>query len=115
MRTPIGDESGSASVLAAFLVAALVAVTMAGVWIGSAVVAHHRAQAAADLAALVAAQRIPEGPGAACASAASLATAMGAALRQCVTERLDVVLTVEVSSAAPIGGRAVASARAGPV
>lgn len=115
MRGRIGDESGSASVLAAFLVAALVAVAMGAVWIGSAVVARHRAQAAADLAALVAAQRIPEGPAVTCLSAGELAEAMGAALTQCTIERLDVVVTVEVSSAAPIGGRSLASARAGVV
>lgn len=96
------------------MVAALVAVTMGGVWIGAAVVARHRAQSAADLAALLAAQRIPAGPSAACRGAGDLATAMGAALTQCGLDRLDVVVAVEVPSPVPLGGRALASARAGP-
>lgn len=96
------------------MVAALVAVTLGATWIGSAVVARHRAQAAADLAALVAAQRIPAGAAAACRSAETLAAAMGAVLLRCGIDRLDAVVSVEVLSAAPVGGRATASARAGP-
>lgn len=96
------------------MVAALVSITMGGVWIGSAVVARHQAQAAADLAVLVAAQRIPLGPSGACRSAEGLAAAMGAVLIQCGIDRLDVVLSVEVLSATPLGGAAMAWARAGP-
>lgn len=96
------------------MVAALVAVTVGAVWIGSAVVARHRAQAAADLAALVAAQRIPAGSSAACRSAGTLAAAMGAVLLRCGIERLDAVVSVDVPSTVPAGGRATASARAGP-
>lgn len=114
MTTRLGDDDGSATVLAAFMVAALVIVTTGGVWIGSAVVARHRAQAAADLSALVAAQRIPAGPAAACLSAEALARAMGAVLVDCAADGLDAVLTVSVASAAPIGGPALAAARAGP-
>lgn len=101
--------------LAAFMVAALVAIAVGGSWLGAAVIARHRAQAAADLAALVAAQRIPSGSGAACLGADALAAAMGAVLVQCRIDRLDVVIAVEVASAGPIGGPALASARAGPV
>ena len=53
------DETGSATVVAAALVAALVAVALGGVLVGGAAVARHRAQAAADLAALAAAGRLP--------------------------------------------------------
>ena len=44
------------------MMAILLAITVGGVYIGSAVIARHRAQAAADLAALAAAARLPAGP-----------------------------------------------------
>ncbi|WP_353733527.1 pilus assembly protein TadG-related protein, partial [Mycobacterium tuberculosis] len=43
------------------MVAVLLCVTGAGAYLGSAVVARHRAQAAADLASLAAAARLPSG------------------------------------------------------
>ncbi|WP_264072414.1 pilus assembly protein TadG-related protein, partial [Mycobacterium palustre] len=46
-----GDDRGAATVLAAAMVVVLLSVTGAGAYLGSAVVARHRAQAAADLAA----------------------------------------------------------------
>ena len=55
-------------------------------WSGSAVIARHRAQAAADLAALAAAGRLASGPQAACASAASLAAAMSATVSACAVD-----------------------------
>ncbi|HJT91410.1 MAG TPA: pilus assembly protein TadG-related protein, partial [Mycobacterium sp.] len=51
-------EQGSASLVAAAMVAVLLAVTLGGVYLGSAVIARHRAQAAADLASLAAAGRL---------------------------------------------------------
>jgi secretion/DNA translocation related TadE-like protein len=99
------------------MMAVLLAITTGGVYVGSAVIARHRAQAAADLAALAAAQRLADGTGAACSRASSLARAMRAAVTQCVVEELDVVVTVETS--VPVGsirvGPAQAIARAGPV
>lgn len=97
------------------MVAVLVVIMMGGIRVGSAVVARHRAQAAADLAALAAAQRLPAGLTGACSSAEALAAAMGAVLEQCSVDGLDVVLSVGVTGAAPLGGRAEAWARAGPV
>lgn len=101
--------------LAAFLVAALVGVALGGVWIGSAVIARHRAQAAADLAALAAAQALAGGPAGACQAAQALAARMGAVLAQCRLDQLDVIVTVRTESTARFGGSALASARAGPV
>ena len=99
------------------MMAALLAITTGGLYVGSAVIARHRAQAAADLAALAAAQRLADGTGAACSRASVLAQAMRAAVTQCVVEDLDVLVTVEAS--VPFGsvrlGPAQASARAGPV
>jgi secretion/DNA translocation related TadE-like protein len=99
------------------MVAVLFAVTAGGVYIGSAVIARHRAQAAADLAALAAAGRLAEGADAACGQAAIVARAMHAAVAHCEVDVLDVVVTVE----APVAlgrfgvGPAHAAARAGPV
>jgi secretion/DNA translocation related TadE-like protein len=98
------------------MMAVLLAITTGGVYVGSAVIARHRAQAAADLAALAAAQRLADGRGAACSRASALAQAMRATVAQCVVEELDVVVTVETS--VPLGriplGPARAAARAGP-
>ncbi len=100
--------------LGAFLIAALAAITVGGVWVGSAVVGRHRAQAAADLAALAAAQRVPAGRAAACIHAQVLAAAMGAVVTRCEVEDLDVSLVVRVHTGARVGGMAVATAKAGP-
>lgn len=78
--------------LAAFLVAALAGIAVGGMWLGSAVLARHRAQSAADLAALAAAQRVPAGRSAACLSAEALAAAMGAAVMRCEVDDADVSL-----------------------
>jgi secretion/DNA translocation related TadE-like protein len=90
------------------MMAVLLAVTVGGVYLGSAVVARHRAQAAADLAALAAAARLPAGAESACGEASVIADAMEADVTDCVVDELDLVITVQV-------GRARAAARAGPV
>lgn len=114
-QSPVGDDSGAVTVLAAVLVAALVTVTLGGVWLGSAVVARHRAQAAADLAAVAAAVRLPAGAAAACREAQALARAMKATMRGCDIERLDVVVTVTAPAGFSwIAGEVWAAARAGP-
>ncbi|ORB84479.1 helicase [Mycobacterium kansasii] len=105
-------ERGSATVLAVSMVGVLLWVTWAGAYLGSVVVARHRAQAAADLAALAAAARIPDGGPAACAWATVVAQAMRAGDAGCAVRDLDVVVTVEVPVA--FAGAARASARAGP-
>jgi secretion/DNA translocation related TadE-like protein len=99
------------------MMAVLLAVTTGGAYVGSAVIARHRAQAAADLAALAAAQRLADGTGAACAQAFAVAHAMRTVVTGCVVEDLDVVVGVDVPvSLGRIGaGTARATARAGPV
>ncbi|AQT81998.1 hypothetical protein B1R94_26175 [Mycolicibacterium litorale] len=109
------DDRGAATVLAAVLIVVLVAVTLGGVHLGSAVVARHRAQAAADLAALAAAIWLPGGSAAACREAAGVSRAVGATLSACTVEDLDVVVTIDVVTGGLTGGRAQAKARAGPV
>jgi secretion/DNA translocation related TadE-like protein len=95
------------------MVAVLLCVTGAGAYVGSAVVARHRAQAAADLAALAAAARMPAGVSAACTRATAVARQMLADGVQCEADDLDVVVTVQV--AVVFAGWARAAARAGPV
>lgn len=92
------------------MVAVLLCVTGAGAYLGSVVVARHRAQAAADLAALAAAARLPAGAEAACARATAVARAMRTDA-SCAVGDLDVVVMVRV---AVFGGAASAAARAGP-
>jgi secretion/DNA translocation related TadE-like protein len=99
------------------MMAILLAITIGVVYVGSAVIARHRAQAAADLAAVAAAVHLADGLPAACSRASALAIAMSTAVTQCVVEDLDVVVTVEAR--VPLGriavGPARATARAGPV
>jgi secretion/DNA translocation related TadE-like protein len=109
-------EIGSATVwvLAVGLVFALLAAAVAVA--GAAVVARHRAQSAADLAALAAALVALDGEQAACARAEQVTSRNGARLVACRLEGLDVVVTVEVSAGlGDRAGPAEASARAGPV
>jgi secretion/DNA translocation related TadE-like protein len=96
------------------MAAVLLIVTGGSAYLGSAVVARHRAQAAADLAALAAAARVPAGLQAACAQANAVARAMRASTTGCVVDELDVVVTIEVGLAVGRRGKALAAARAGP-
>ena len=98
------------------MMAVLLALTVGGVVVGSALIARHRAQAAADLAALSAAGHLAAGQQAACASAATLTTAMSATMASCTISDLDVVVTVEVRVGLGRWGvhEARAAARAGP-
>jgi secretion/DNA translocation related TadE-like protein len=113
----ISADRGSASLVAVAMMAVLLAITTGGVFVGSAVIARHRAQAAADLAALGAAQGLADGTGAACSMAFAVARAMRTAITDCVVVDLDVVVIVEAT--VPLGrvgvGPARATARAGPV
>ena len=96
------------------MVAALLSITTGGVYLGSAVVARDRAQAAADLAALAAAARLAAGPETACAQAKLVARAMRGSTTGCAVDDLDVVVTIEVRLAVGGWGSARAAARAGP-
>jgi secretion/DNA translocation related TadE-like protein len=103
-------------VVAVAMIAVLMSIALAVMVFGTAVVARHRAQAAADLAALAAAGRLASGSAAACAAASSVAGAMRATMTACRVERLDVVVGVDVRVG--LGrwgvGSARAQARAGP-
>ena len=106
------DERGSATIVGAAMIAVLLYCTGIEAYLGSAVVARHRAQATADLAALTAASRLPAGAAAACASATAVAHKMRVHTVQCEAESLDIVVGVDVATA--FVGTAHAAARAGP-
>ncbi len=97
------------------MVVVLLCVMGAVTYLGAAVVARHRAQAAADLAALAAASRLPSGAEMACARATAVARRMGVDAVRCEVDDLDVVVTVEVAVAwTGLASTARAAARAGP-
>lgn len=103
--------------LGAYAVVLLVSVTAGLAGVGSAVAARHRAQSAADLAALAGAGELAAGPQRACARSARLAAAMGTTLIDCTAEDLDVTVVVQAEPALAgwLLGPARAAARAGPV
>lgn len=111
----IRGDDGVATVTGAALIAALLVVTAGLLHLGGAIGDRHRAQTAADLAALAAASA----PGGAdCAVADRIARANGAQGVQCAPWQGDVVVRVEVAAAAWLRGLglgpATAIARAGP-
>ena len=113
---PSTRDEGAATVwtLAVGLVTVVIAMAVAAA--GTVIVARHRAQAAADLAALAGAARVMEGEEAACARAREIAFANGARLRSCRVTGWDLTVSAEVSPAqvAAVAGSVTATARAGP-
>jgi secretion/DNA translocation related TadE-like protein len=108
------DESGAAVVLALGLVAILVFLAAICVGTVAIVLAHRRAQVAADLASLAAAASLQSG-GDACAAAGRIAGRHGAAVTRCLVEGPTVLVATSVSLPAALGGEEVpARARAGP-
>lgn len=110
-------DGGVATIIAVAMIAVLLALTAGGAAVGSAVVARHRAQAAADLSALAGAQHALYGVTPACAEAGAVARRMGAVVAGCTVEDLDVVVAVSVPvMLGRFGARpARAAARAGPI
>jgi secretion/DNA translocation related TadE-like protein len=110
-------DRGSASiwVLAAGLVFVPFATTV--VLAGSAAIARHRAQSAADLGALAGAVEVVVDPSGACGAAAVVVADNGAAMTACRVDALDIIVAASVPVAGAIAGigPAVAVARAGPV
>jgi secretion/DNA translocation related TadE-like protein len=116
---PAADgERGSATVWTVALAGLLALLGAASVLVGAAVVARHRAGAAADLAALAVAVRAVRGDPAACGAGIAIAAANGADLVGCAVGAGSVV-EVEVSVPVRLGPlgllAAEGRARAGPV
>ncbi|MDL4818222.1 Rv3654c family TadE-like protein [Actinomadura opuntiae] len=98
---------------------------MALIWVGGVVAmevggvraARHRGDAAADLAALAGAARVPDGSAAACGAAREIARRSGARMARCAVRGEIVEVSVTVALRAPVGDGAVrieSRARAGP-
>ncbi|MFB9383437.1 Rv3654c family TadE-like protein [Pseudonocardia petroleophila] len=89
---------------------------MVGIELGAGVAVRHRAEAAADLAALAAAGRAVHGTAAACARAAAIAGGMDTRLRTCRLDGWDVLVATEADLALTVLGppTVTARARAGP-
>jgi len=109
-------DRGSATVWAAITVAALVAVLSAVLGLVGAVGGRHRAEAAADLAALAAAGQAVRGEAVACRRAGDVAAGSGGRVVLCRVHGTEAVVEVEVALRATVFGAmtARARARAGP-
>ncbi|WP_084701094.1 Rv3654c family TadE-like protein [Streptacidiphilus anmyonensis] len=115
-------DAGAATIWLVALLGLVGLAATAALGVAGAVAARHRAESAADLAALAAAGRLLLDPGEACAEAAAIASAQGATLHSCAirADALEDSVLVEVSVPSPIGlipglPPARARARAGPV
>ncbi|MFD8868132.1 Rv3654c family TadE-like protein [Streptomyces sp. NPDC059590] len=106
-----GGDRGSATVWTALAATALCAVFAAVLTAGQVMVARHRAGAAADLAALAAADHGLEGPEMACRLARRVAAAQGARVVRCALIGAIADLRVE-ARAGPFAPEA--RSRAGP-
>jgi len=82
----ISGERGSASIWVLGFVAMIVAVTLVSIARGTAVLARHELESAADLTALAAAEQIGRS-GRPCDAAGRIAIANWAVLARCTTER----------------------------
>lgn len=113
-RSP--GERGSATVVMLGVIGSVLMLTISGLLLASAVLASHRARAAADLAALAAAGVLMRGepPHAACESAARVAARNHGRVQQCIVAGSEVRLSVAVSAGVQGVGVATARSRAGP-
>ncbi|MFB9658918.1 Rv3654c family TadE-like protein [Glycomyces mayteni] len=116
-RTRSSGEQGSATVLAAGVAAALVAAAVAFTALGQAGAARHRAQGAADAAALAGANRVLFGEADACAAARAIVDRTATEFVRCDVNGLEVTVHVnETPTGLPrLLGPARAVSRAGPV
>jgi len=111
-------ERGSGTVLVLAAIGVLLVLATAGLQLGAAATAAHRARTAADLSALAGATALQEGGDVPCALVAEVAGRNGADVIACslgVGESVTVRVSIEVTTRWPgVPHRAVASARAGP-
>lgn len=110
-------ERGSATILAAGVAVALVVSAVAFTAVGQAGVARHRAQGAADAAALAGAATVLSGEEAACAAARAMVERSATEFERCEVSDLEVTVYVnETPNGIPAAfGPARAVSRAGPV
>ncbi|MFD7652715.1 Rv3654c family TadE-like protein [Actinosynnema sp. NPDC059797] len=120
----VGDDRGTASVLAVAVAGVWFGLVLVGVHVGAAVVDRHRVAAAADLAALAAAGHLVSGVRAACGRAELVVGRMGGRLAGCEVDGWEVSVLVvgepsvgggaRLFGGAPLFGAPSARARAGP-
>ena len=109
------DERGAATLLVTSMLGVLLLATVGVAGAGRLLLAHHRVQASADLAAVAGADALAQGSEA-CDAAESIARANGAELEQCLVDGPDVTVSTTVAVHLPTGYVAVLTgrARAGP-
>jgi secretion/DNA translocation related TadE-like protein len=112
-----GQDRGVATLWAAGAMSVVLAVMVVGINLGAAASSRHRAEAAADLAALAAASHAGDGEAAACAHGARVAHGMSARLVSCRLAGWEAAVEIEVRPSLALGSWGVAHgrARAGPV
>ncbi|GAA5048007.1 Rv3654c family TadE-like protein [Nocardia callitridis] len=117
MAVRLRADAGVATVFTCFAVIGLIGMSLLIGQVGVVTVARHRAQAAADLAALAAAGAIAEGADAGCTRASDIARRMGARIGECAVVGWDVTVAVERNVPSGLLGDPTvrAIARAGPV
>lgn len=111
------SDRGSGTIWVVAFSAVLWVGGVAAVAVGGVRDARHRADSAADLAALAGAVRVAEGGGAACGRAESIAAESGARVARCRVrgDVVEVSVTVDVVVPMGVGALKVTSrARAGP-
>jgi len=117
-RARSAREVGSASLYVVALAGVVWLAGLCAVTVAQALTARHQAAAAADLAALAAAEHVLDGPVGACAHARDVAGANGAALVRCTVqgELADVAVALPLRAFGPLRGLLPvrARARAGP-
>ncbi|CAM3161489.1 Rv3654c family TadE-like protein [Nocardioides dubius] len=110
------SDQGAATIVALALGAVLLFAGMAGAFVAAVTAAHRTAQAAADLAALAAAQAVQHGSDG-CAEASEIATRNRARLRTCHVTGEEVWIEVVVPSPSWAGydsPEVIGRAHAGP-
>ena len=115
-RALVDGERGSVTVVGVAAVAAVLAMLAIAMQLGAAVITRHRAEAAADLAALAVAAGAVDGTKAACASGQRVTDAMTVRLVSCELHGWEASVQVEAVAPGVLArfGSARASARAGP-
>lgn len=110
-------QHGGASVIALGIGLCVLTIAMVVFTLAAAIEARHRAQTAADAAALAGAMRATQGPAPACERAAELASANDTTIRDCELSGLDVTVAVSTPLPGPLErfGPIVRHARAGPI
>lgn len=113
-RSP--GQRGSATVVMLGVIASVLVLTISGLMLASAVLASHRARAAADLGALAAAGVLMRGGPAiaACERAAQVTARNHGLVHECIASGTEVRLRVAVVAGMTGVGVATARSRAGP-